>query len=45
MSRSTNAGLTRQGALVGAAAAIRKSSAAKVPGEPKRVPVIDIANL
>jgi hypothetical protein len=45
MSRSTNAGLTRRGALLGTAAVITASSAAKVPGEPKRVPVIDITDL
>ena len=45
MSRSTNAGLTRRGALLGTAAVITASSAAQVPGEPKRVPVIDITDL
>ena len=45
MSRYADAGLTRRGALLGAAAAVTAFSAAGAPGERMRVPVIDITDL
>ena len=45
MNRSVDTGLTLRAALLGAAAAVSPSSAAKAPAAHTRVPVIDITDL